>query len=93
MFEVGFRKAGCFSIDAELMKAREVAAFGVAHIESGRQGPIAFTIHDESEVFDVIVLIAADQIEDDARRCARVLVPCPDAARRFSAPSIFKEAG
>lgn len=38
----------------------------VCEVKSGRQGPLALVVHEESDVLDMVVLIARNDIEDHA---------------------------
>ncbi len=66
MLEVLQRETACFAVDAQLVESCEITAFGMTKIVCGRNVPIALTVHYESKVLYMVVLIAANQIEDDA---------------------------
>src|SRR5690606_25498621 len=68
VLEIGQCEVGHFAVNAELMKAGEVAALCVAEIVCRRQVPHSLSIHHEGEVLDMIVLIAANDVENHATK-------------------------
>ena len=55
-----------FAVDGHLMPARKAFSYSVRHVVRRRQMPHSVGVHEELDVLCVVVLVAADDIENHA---------------------------